>query len=73
LPRRFARGSSFTATATKPGFIGEQITLTVIHFGHRLVDFERAARKPFSRRTLCIPAVAKKAATRRSATPPAGP
>jgi hypothetical protein len=71
--RLLKRGGSFTATATKPGFIGQQITLTVVRYGHRVADFEHAASKPFNRRTLCIPAGATRAAKTCSATPPTGP
>jgi hypothetical protein len=67
------RGGSVTATATKPGFIGLQITLTVVHYGQRLADFEHAAAKPFNRRTRCIPAGAIRPAKTCSATPPTGP
>jgi hypothetical protein len=67
------RGGSFTATATKPGFIGQQITLTAVQYGHRHADFEHAASNPFNRRTLCIPAGAIRPAKTCSATPPTGP
>lgn len=71
--RLLKRGGSFTATATKPGFIGLQITLTVVHYGHRTADFMHAASKPFKRRTRCIPAGATRPAKKCSATPPTGP
>ena len=71
--RVLKRGGSFTVTATKPGFIGLQITRTVVPYGHRRADFERAASKPFNRRTLCIPAGAVRPAKKCSATPPTGP
>jgi hypothetical protein len=71
--RLLKRGGSFTVTATKPGFIGWQITLTVVDYGHRVADFEHAAGKPFNRRTGCIPAGAIRPAKTCSATPPTGP
>jgi hypothetical protein len=71
--RLLKRGGSFTVTATNPGFIGQQITLTVVNYGHRAADFEHAAAKPFNRRTGCIPAGANRPAKTCSATPPTGP
>jgi hypothetical protein len=50
-----------------------QITLTVVHYGHSVADFEHAASKPFKRRTRCIPAGAIRPAKKCSATPPTGP
>ena len=67
------RGQSFTITATKVGFIGSQLKLTVKHYGHTKADRDRAARNPFTAKRLCVPVGSRKPAKKCSARPPNGP
>jgi hypothetical protein len=49
------RKKSFTVMATLPGFVGDQITLTVKNYGHKHKDLVREARAPFKAKHLCVP------------------
>jgi hypothetical protein len=67
------RGSGFTVTITKRGFIGERLIRTVKHYGHTRAVRNRIAGNPFKKRALCIPVGASRPAKACSATPPTGP
>jgi DNA-binding beta-propeller fold protein YncE len=71
--KKLRRGQSFTVTATKRGFIGSQLKLTVKHYGHTQADRDRAARNPFTAKRRCVPVGSRKPAKKCSARPRKGP
>ena len=56
------RGQSFSVLVTKPGSIGDQITLKVKRYGRKDKDLVKAAGRPFTITHACVPAGARKAA-----------
>jgi hypothetical protein len=67
------RGESFTATITRTGFIGEQVTLTVKRYGHSRAALVQEAKRPFTKRQACVPVGSATPAKRCSPTPATGP
>jgi streptogramin lyase len=49
------RGKGFTITATKPGYLGDQLTLTVKRYGHTRAARNRIADAPFKVKHRCLP------------------
>ena len=71
--RLLPRGKGFTATVTRPGFVGQELALRVKPYGNTTREFKRVARNPFKRTRRCIPVGAAAPARTCDTTPPAGP
>jgi hypothetical protein len=54
------RGKGFTITVTKPGYFGDELTLTVKRYGHSRRAEKRIADAPFKVRHRCVPVGATK-------------